>query len=422
MISRKTVHIIKREYMENFRKKSFIISTILAPIILIGLYAIPVLTVFFVPGEQVSIAVLDRTGGIADKFATSLDDTLKDGRPRYQTRVYDAKGDLNARREMLIASLDNDALDVLIEVPEDVLETGRVNYISKDMFNERMMDDLREKLNPVVIGRRLADRGLDYDEVSKLTGRVRLNENKITKSGVMEDEEVTGQLIMVVVFVMILYMTLLSWGMSIQRSIIEEKTSRVVEVMLSSVEPRDLLFGKIIGVGSLGLTQIAIWSVMLLAIGLSSVASSAAFMDFVRIRPSDVFYFIAFFVLGFLLYSSLFTIIGAVCSTEQDAQQLQAIVIMPLIIPIMMMFFVVQNPNTTLSLVLSFIPLFTPMLMFARIVVSEPPLWEILIAFVVLIASIYGVTLFSARVFRIGILMYGKRPGPKEILRWFRYA
>jgi ABC-2 type transport system permease protein len=221
---------------------------------------------------------------------------------------------------------------------------------------------------------------------------------------------------------MILYMTLLSWGMSVQRAIIEEKSSRVIEVMLSSVEPRDLFFGKIIGIGTLGLTQVAVWSVMFLAIGFSSAIATAQFLSYVHVDLSDVLFFLVFFVLGFLFYSALFTIIGAVCNTEQDAQQLQSVVILPLVLPLMMMMLVMQNPNATLSVALSFIPPFTPMLMLGRIVVSDPPGWEIAASIAVLIVSTYLVTLFSARVFRVGILMYGKRPSLREIVRWSRYA
>jgi ABC-2 type transport system permease protein len=419
----KVIHIIKREYVENVRKKGFIIGTILAPVMLVAFYSIPLFSVLFVPGEQISIAVLDRTGRLASNYVPTLDDTLKDGRQKFNVEVYDAVSDgYDAQKDVLIASIANNELDVLIELPDDILETGMVNYISKDVFNERTMDDLRDKLNPVVVGQRLADQGLDFERVSEMTQRVRLNENKITKSGVLEETEVIGQMIMMVMFVMILYMTLLSWGMSVQRAIIEEKSSRVIEVMLSSVEPRDLFFGKIIGIGSLGLTQVAVWSVMFLAIGFSSAIATAQFMNYVHVNLSDVLFFLVFFVLGFMFYSSLFTIIGSVCNTEQDAQQLQSIVILPLVVPLMMMFLVMQNPNATLSVVLSFMPPFTPMLMLARIIVSDPPAWEIAASIGLLILSTYVVTLFSARVFRVGILMYGKRPNLREIARWSRYA
>jgi ABC-2 type transport system permease protein len=419
----KVIHIIKREYLEHVRKKSFIISTVLAPLFLGLFYAIPLLSVFFVPNERVSIAVLDRTGVLADKFVASLDDTLKDGSARYDVRVYGkGDGDLDARKESLVAAITNDALDALIEFPDSVLEKGEVNYISKDAFNERMMDDFRDGLGPVVVGQRLADRGLDFAEVAKMTDRIRLNENKITKSGLLEEDQLVGQLVMVWVFVMILYVTLLTWGMAVQRSVIEEKSSRVIEVMLSSVEPRDLFFGKILGLGSVGLTQVAVWSALMLVVGLSSIAATASYMEFVHVKASHVLYFLAFFILGFMLYSSIFTIIGAACNTEQEAQQLQMLVILPLVIPMMLVFLVYQNPNATLSVVLSFVPFFTPMLMLMRVVLADTPAWQVLLSMVLLIATIYGVTLFSARVFRVGILMYGKRPNLREIIRWSQYS
>lgn len=416
-------YVIKREYTENIRKRSFIISTILAPVLLLVVYSIPILAIVFVPAEQVRLAVLDRTGELANPFVASLKDTLRDGRVKYVPAIYQpSAGDFDTIREELLEAVKIGGVDVLIEIPEDVLETGKVNYISKDLFNERTMDEIRDRLNPVVINQRFAEEGIDYERVEALTERVRLSANKTTSSGVLEDEQVLGDFILVVVFVMILYMTLLSWGMSVQRSIIEEKSSRVIEVMLSSVEPRDLFIGKILGVGSLGLTQILIWGLMILAFGFTSTLTTVKVMKFIQVSPVDIVYFALFFVLGFLFYSSFFTIIGAVCNTEQDAQQLQTLVVLPLIVPVLLMFLVAQNPNATVSVVLSFIPFFTPMLMLARIVVSEPSVWEILISVLILLLALYGVTIFAARVFRVGILMYGKRPNIKEIVRWFRYA
>jgi ABC-2 type transport system permease protein len=419
----KALYVIRREYYESIRKKSFIVSTILAPILLLVIYAIPILTVFFVPAEQVSVAVLDRTGLIVDDFVASLTDTLKDGRPKYKTAVpQPVDGDFDGLEVVLIETIDNGALDVLIQIPEDVFDTGKVDYISKDHFIEQVMDDIRSRLDPVVVSHRLAKEGMEYERVIRLTQRIELDEKKLTKGGVLENEELIGEFVLVVVFVMILYMTLLSWGISVQRSIIEEKGSRVIEVMLSSVEPRDLFLGKIIGLGSLGLTQIAIWSLMLLAVTFSSSLAAAQYASYVRIAPIDIIYFVVFFVLGYLLYSSIFSIIGAVCSTEQDAQQLQSFVVFPMVIPIMLMFLVIQNPNSTVAVVLSMIPLFTPMLMLARVVISEPSFWQVGLSILLLVVSIYGAIVFSARVFRVGILMYGKRPGLKEIFRWFRYA
>ncbi|MEE9268873.1 MAG: ABC transporter permease [Candidatus Krumholzibacteria bacterium] len=415
--------IIKREYMENIRKKSFLISTIVAPILMLLIYSIPVLALFFVPGDQVRIAVLDRTGVIAPEFLATLTDTLKDGQPKYLVR--DARpvdGDFDRLREELIADIAADELDVALEVPADVLEDGKVDYISKNVLNEDITRSLKSRLTPVVIKQRFAREGIDSDRIAALTRGVRFNEQKITKSGILEEKEVAGDLIIAVVFVMILYFMLISWGVAVQRSVIEEKSSRVIEVMLSSVEPRDLFIGKIFGLGALGFTQIGIWSVIMLAIGFSSSMMTAQIASFIQISPTEILYLGVYFVLGFLLYAAIFTIIGAVCSTEQDAQQLQIFAMLPLILPLMLMFFVIEYPDSTVATVLSLIPFFTPMLMLARISVAEPPMWQILLSIALLAVSIWGVIIFSAKVFRVGILMYGKRPGLKEIWRWSRYA
>jgi ABC-2 type transport system permease protein len=419
----KALHIIRREYVESARKKSFIISTILAPVLFAVIYAIPLVTMFLIPPERVSVAVLDRTGLLGRDFVSSLSDTLSTGRRQFKAMIADPRDrDPEEYKKVLIESISNNALDVLIEIPQDVLEKGGVTYISKDYFDERVMDQMKGKLDSLVIARRLEKAGLEYKRVAALTERVHLNEQKITKSGVLKGQEVVGQFIVVTIFVMFLYITLLSWGISVQRSIIEEKSSRVIEVMLSSVEPRDLFFGKIIGIGSLGLTQIAIWGTIALGIGFSTSLVFAQLSQYVTISAADVVYFVLFFVLGFLLYSSIFTIVGAVCSTEQDAQQLQSVVVIPMVIPIMLTFFVLQSPGSMLATVLSLIPFFAPMLMLARVVISEPSAWEIVVSIGLLLVTIYGVILFSARVFRVGVLMYGKRPSLREIFRWFRYA
>ncbi len=419
----KALHIIRREYVESARKKSFIISTILAPVLLAAIYAIPIVTMLLIPPERVSVAVLDRTGLLAEEFVSSLSDTRGDGRQQFKAMVADPRDrDPEEYKRVLIESITNNALDVLIEIPKDVFEKGGVGYISKDYFDERVTNQVKEKLDSIVVARRLEAEGLDYKRVAALTKRVHLDEQKITKSGVLAGGEVVGEFVVVTVFVMILYVTLLSWGISVQRSIIEEKSSRVIEVMLSSVEPRDLFIGKIIGIGSLGLTQIAIWGTIALAVGLSSSVAFAEYSQYVKISLADVIYFVLFFVLGFLLYSSIFTIIGAVCSTEQDAQQLQSGVVIPMVIPIMLTFFVLQSPSSTLATVLSIVPFFAPMLMLARVVISDPSAWEIALSIGLLLVTIYGVILFSARVFRVGVLMYGKRPSLREVIRWFRYA
>jgi ABC-2 type transport system permease protein len=224
-----------------------------------------------------------------------------------------------------------------------------------------------------------------------------------------------------IIFIMLLYMTILLWGIAVQRSIIEEKNNRVVEVLLSSLKPFDLMAGKILGVGAVGLTQYAIWGVF--GVGLTSYAlTTGQFSQYVSFGWVTVAFFALFYVLGFLFYSTLFAGIGAVCNTDQEAQQLQTPVVMCLAFTIVIPMAVMQNPDGTFATVCSMIPFFAPILMFMRINILMPPAWQIVLSVAILVASIYFAGVLAAKIFRIGILMYGKRPDVREILKWVRRA
>jgi ABC-2 type transport system permease protein len=419
----KAFHIIKREYMENVRKKSFLISTLLVPFMLVGVTLIPIAVTLFMPSSQVTIAMIDRTGEVGTDFLASLDDTLKDGRAEFVVKNFsDMPEDFDLRHAALIASLERDELGLFIDIPEDVYEAGEVFYFTKDVGSVNILEKFEKRLNSIVLKQRLTRAGIDYERVRDLTQRINLEVHRVSKSGAVAKKDLLSEWALVFVFIMILYMTLLTWGMSIQRSLIEEKGSRVIEVLLSSIEPKDLFFGKIIGLGAVGLTQVAIWSLTGLALGFFTFIAAAQYFEYFNVPPVVLVYFIIFFILGFLFYSSIFALVGGICSTEQEAQQLQGIVTLPMIVPILVIMLIIQSPNSALAVVLSMIPLFSPMLMLARIVISMPDLWQIILCIAILIVSIYGSIYFSSRVFRVGILMYGKRPGIREIMKWFKYT
>ena len=413
------IHIIRREYIDNVRKKSFLIGTILAPVFMMVFLVVPIVLSLLEPDEQMTVAVVDHTGEVARPFMESFDDTTKAGLPKYLFREEPATPESTGR---LIASLDGGGLDIVVVIPEDVFDTGKVEYVTREVRNFQVFEDFENRLTEAVIKRRLAREGLDYEKVASLTTDVTLDVRQITSSGQIEEKSMLGEWGVVFIFVMILYMALLSWGIAITRSIIEEKSSRIVEVLLSSVEPRDMLLGKVVGIGLAGLTQMAIWAAVGLSLTAAGGATTIAMFEHISI-PAYVFvYFVLYFVLGFLFYASLFTVIGAICSSEQDAQQLQGLVTMPMIIPILVLMFIVQSPNSTVSVVLSLIPFFTPMVMLGRIIVLQPSAWQIWLSFALMLISIYVMVSFSARVFRVGLLMYGKRPSLPEVFRWYRSA
>jgi len=419
----KWVHVMRREYRESVRKKSFIVSTILVPVFMLAFFVIPILITTFVPDRQFDVIVVDQTGEIGTEFAAALTDTLKTGERKYKVAVADAAGErYDAARAAALSALTSGAADMVVDIRESIFDDGKAAYITREERGFQILEDFETALTEIVIKRRLAREGLDYERVKKLATNVHLDMNQISASGRVEEKHFLSEWGVVFVFVMILYMALLTWGMSISRGIVEEKGSRVIEVLLSSLSPKDLLFGKVVGLGLAGLTQMAIWGGFGLIFTVYSAGATAGVLASVEITPVTWVYFFVFFLLGFLLYSSIFTVVGSICSTEQDAQQLQGLVTMPLIIPILVLMFIVQSPNSALSVVLSLVPLFSPLVMLARIILLQPPAWQVALAVAILAVSIYGAVAFSARVFRVGILMYGKRPSIREIVRWYKYA
>ena len=417
------LHIMRREYGELVRKKSFIVSTILVPLFMSIFLVVPILLAYFVPDDQYRVAVLDHTGEVAPYFIPTVKDTLKNGEPKYIIEPgSDATSGIEERKKELLKQLEAGRLDIVLEIPATVFDDGKVDYITKDVRSLQIVEYFEDHLNEIVLKRRLAREGFDYERVASLTTQVQVEMHQITKEGRLEKKSFLSEWGLVFIFVMILYMALLTWGIAISRGILEEKGSRVIEVLLSSVEPRDLLLGKILGIGLAGLTQIGIWSVLGLMLSVYSGTAAVSASVYVNLSASVFLYFIVFFLLGFLFYASIFTVVGSICSTEQDAQQLQGLVTMPMLIPILVLMLIVESPNSTAAVVLSLIPPLTPMIMMGRIIVLQPPLWQIVLGLSLLVLSIYVAVVFSARVFRVGILMYGKRPSPREVIRWYRSA
>jgi len=303
-----------------------------------------------------------------------------------------------------------------------VFDDGKTAYITRSERNMNILDRLEKVITDAVIQQRLSGEGLDYQRVKKLTAGVSLDMQQINAQGGLEEKSFLSDYGVVFIFTMILYTSLLSWGMTISKSIIEEKNSRVIEVLLSAVSPRDLMWGKLVGVGLAGLTQLGVWAVIGLSLSSFAAMGAVAMLASIHIAPVVFLYLILFFLLGFMLFSSLFMTVGSVCSTEQDAQQLQGLITLPMIVPLLCLMLLLQNPGSPLAVALSLIPLFAPMIMLARIILVQPPLWQIALSVALILVSVYFTIGFAARVFRVGILMYGKRPSLREMVRWYRRA
>jgi ABC-2 type transport system permease protein len=268
---------------------------------------------------------------------------------------------------------------------------------------------------------RLAERGVTADQAEQMLKPVNLQTVEI-KGGQEKKGPGEGKFFAGFGVAMTLYFMLIFHGMAVMRSVLEEKTSRVMEVMLSSVNAKELMAGKIIGVGAVGLTQVAIWLVLGLAVNSPMLAASKGLREMVTSSAGLLIWLPIYFVLGFLLYSGLYAALGAAVNSDQEAQQLQFFVTMPLIIPIVIMTMIIRQPDSASSVWLSMVPFFSPILMPVRMAMHTPPSWQVIASIVVLLATMYLILFLCSRIYRVGILMYGKRPTLPEIMKWIKYA
>lgn len=419
----KVVRVIRREYVENVRRKSFVVSTLLVPVLMAAFFVLPLLLALFVPERQYRVVVVDEVGGVGPAVVATLVDTLKTGEPKYVVESVEAtSGRFAAERAARIDAVQRGEIDIVIAVPSGVLQDGKAEYVTREARGFSILERFTDVVSDAVVQRRLAAEGLDFARVQALSEPVAMEMSQVSAAGEVQEKSFLAEYGLVFVFVMILYMAILTWGMTISRSIVEEKGSRVIEVLLSSLTARDLMVGKLVGVGLAGLTQLSIWALVGLAMSGYAASGAVAMLSSLDIPPAVFGYLVVYFLLGFLLYSALFMTVGAACSTAEDAQQFQGLITMPMIVPLMTLLLLIQNPSSTFAVTLSLIPLFAPMMMLARIILLEPPMWQIVLSIVLLLATIYFAITFAARVFRVGILIYGKRPSLRELIHWYKLA
>jgi ABC-2 type transport system permease protein len=294
--------------------------------------------------------------------------------------------------------------------------TYRASSVSDFTYQER----LERHLNDVLLRDRLIAKGIAPGAIAELEKTVSIDARRA-------DEKESGGFMVSMVFFIFLYATLIQYGMYNLRGVIEEKSNRIVEIVISSVRPTELMLGKVVGIGLVGLTQYAIWSVLAMNLALLSGSGLAAALGFANasiptVPMSTIAYFVLFFLLGYFFYASIYTAIGAPFNTDQEAQQLSMIPTLMIVSIWAFWGLIVNNPNSTLATVLSLIPPLTPMVMFFRVTLAPVPAWQVLLAVAIMIGSIVGMSWFAGKIYRVGILMYGKKPTVPEIFRWLRYS
>ena len=414
---RNTWLIIRREYMERVRTKSFILSTLLLPAFMLLVTLLPAKMAGMKSGGTRHIAVVSDNSD----FATAVKSQLEsDKKAKY---IVDVNTDPTEQtRATLKENVNGAKLDGFVWLTNQAVDSRKVNYYARETSDFIEVAALQQALRSALLRRELVGHGVAPAEVDKLTNELEMD--TVTLKGGTESKETgPGKMISVIALVMMLYMTLLIYGMSVMRSVLEEKTSRVMEVVLSSAKASELLAGKVLGVGAVGLSQVAIWLVMAALVSAPSVIAMAGMKQSgFHMDPKILPAFAVFFVGGYMLYSSLFAALGSMVNSEQEAQQWQMFVTLPIVVPMMMMWFVMRQPNAPLSVWMSMVPFFSPILMYMRIAVQTPPWWQIAASIAILAGSVAGVIWLCSRIYRVGILMYGKKPTLPEIVKWVRYA
>ena len=419
----KILMVIRREYLERVKKKSFWIGTAVFPLLMAAMFGIQFAAMFLNPAEQKTIAFVDATGRLFDSTSQALDDKLKDGRPEFVFVNEPVRGSLDETYRALKPGVEKGKLSGILTAAEDVDAPDAFRFYTKNVGNVMTTERLQRALKNAVVGLRLekSNLGLDRKTLDKIMKPIDMGTFQVEGAGEAKKKGFLQAYFGTFAFVMVLYMSLLLYGIAVMRGILEEKSSRVMEVLLGSLTPDQLMTGKIIGIGMVGLTQMAIYVVTAGALRFAAQQSAAEWTSALdAFSPLKMMWFVVFYLLGYFMYTALFAAIGAVCNTEQEAQNLQTPVVMCLVVPMMLTFFFVNRPDSTAAVVISMIPIFTPMVMYMRISLLTPPWWQIALSIVLMLGTIWLLFRGTAKIFRIGVLMYGKRPTIPEIFRWAR--
>jgi ABC-2 type transport system permease protein len=407
--------VVRREFLERLRSKAFIVSTLLGPLLVIGVTLVPGLLMQRQRGRPLKIAVADATGVLRPAVEDALRRQTASGQARFEIVPGPPVAD-EAARERLRQEVMAGRMDGYAYLPRDAVSSSRVEYHGRTVTNVLDLGLVDRAVEEAIVGHRLAEAGIRADRAKELTRKVELRTVRLTAEGAREDRGAT--MVVALVLLMMLYSTVAMWGAAIMNGVIEEKTNRVVEVIVSSVPTSSLFAGKLLGVGLAGLTQFAFWAACMMGVGAYGAGLSGA--PWPEMSPWVAIAFVLYFLLGYFLYGALYAAVGSSVNTQQEAQSLAFPVMMPLIMAVVFFPVVLGNPDSPMSVALSLVPFLSPLLMFLRITVLPPPFWQVALSIVILLATIALLTWVASRIYRVGILMYGKRATFPEMVRWAR--
>ena len=449
---KKFLAVVKHEYKKIVLKWTFLIGTLLFPLLAACFAVVPAI-IFSIKGEPTRIAVVDRTGKIAPRLKANLSAEKMQEKAKQAAR--DSMTDLTASQqeklrqnteqfEQSFVFVDYNTetktveqiqrelgdriaageLDAYLIVPENLTEeNARFRFYSRKASDFIINSTFEDALNDAVRSQRLADANISEEKLKDLSRKINFETTGIDETGAEKGDDVGFWAGFIIAFM--IYLTLAIYGQAIMSAVVEEKETRVAEILFSSAKPFELMMGKLVGVGLAGLTQLAIWIIsatVLIGVGLAQMSAAGIDISIPNITPLMILYFFIFFLLGFFLYASIFALIGSMVTSVQEGGQFAFLPVMLMLIGFYFSFAVIRDPNSSVSFWASVAPFVAPMTMPVRILAETPPLWQILLSILINGLTIVGLIWLAARVYRVGMLMYGKRATIPEVWKWIRQS
>jgi len=454
----KLLAIIKREYLQKVRTKFFVIMTILGPLMLVVFTIVPGLLFSMKTGEDTRIAILDQTENskLYDSIRRSLlrleRDEVNTNQPRIAESVNSNTKDrvekagksltgsfhveqvnpngrsLDEIKKELNARIGRNELDGYLVIPPDILSNSesKTSYYGRNVGDVFTRGQIEDRLNSAVRRQRLIKEGVKDQDVDALSKSVDLATYPVNEKGEEGAEDSGAGFAMVFIIAFLIYITILLYGQVVLGAIIEEKETRIAEILFSSVRPFQIMIGKLIGVSLMGLTQLMIWGLAFGALALYVVpvmsAQGMKGINLPHLPPFFFIYFFLFFVLGYFIYATIYALVGSMVTTSQEGGQMAMPVVFLLMAGLYLAFPVIRAPNSSFAFWVSMFPFFSPITMMVRIVSQTPPFWQIALSIAIGFATVFVLLWLASRIYRIGMLMYGKKATIPEVVRWIRQS
>jgi ABC-2 type transport system permease protein len=453
----KLLAIIRREYLQRVRTKFFVILTILGPVMLVVFTILPGLLFRVKAGGDTRIAIIDQTEGgkLYDPIRLALlkqerDDQEEDIQPGVGGTVGENPKDRMERagksmngsfqveqskldgrtlddvRHELNARIGRDELDGYLVIPPDILNNSesKTSYYGRNVGDVITRGQIENRLNAAVRRQRLIAEGVKDQDVDALSKAVDVAAFPVNEKGQEGAQDSGAGFVMVFIIAFLIYLTVLLYGQVVLGAIIEEKETRIAEILFSSVRPFQIMFGKLIGVSLMALTQLLIWGVAFGAVALYVVPAlsrqGVEGINLPHLPPFFFVYFFLFFGLGYFMYATIYVLVGSMVTTAQEGGQMAMPVVFLLMAGLYMAFPVIRAPNSSFAFWVSMVPFFAPITMTVRIVSQTPPFWQIALSLIIGFGTVVLLVWLASRIYRVGMLMYGKKATIPEVVRWVR--